>query len=33
VIVDDDDQFRELLRQMLEQEGYEVVEAGDGNKR
>ena len=32
LIIDDDDQFREMLRQMLERAGYEVVEASDGKE-
>ena len=32
LIIDDDDQFREMLRQMLERAGYEVVEAPDGKE-
>ena len=32
LIVDDDEQFRKMLRKTLEQEGYEVVEAADGNE-
>ncbi|GAG15292.1 unnamed protein product, partial [marine sediment metagenome] len=30
LVIDDDDQIREMLRQMLEREGYEVVDAPDG---
>ncbi|GAK60632.1 response regulator [Candidatus Vecturithrix granuli] len=30
LIIDDDVQFLKMLRQMLEREGYEVVEALDG---
>jgi DNA-binding response OmpR family regulator len=30
LVVDDDDQLREMLRKMLEKAGYEVVEASDG---
>jgi len=30
LIVDDDDRFRKMFREMLEQAGYEVVEAPDG---
>lgn len=32
LIVDDDEPFRELIRQMLEPEGYEVVQAEDGKQ-
>jgi len=32
LIIDDDDQFRAMLRQMLEYEGYEVVDAPDGKQ-
>ena len=32
LIIDDDDQFRAMLRQMLEYEGYEVVDAPDGKE-
>jgi CheY-like chemotaxis protein len=32
LIVDDDEKFRKMLRKMLELEGYEVVEAADGNE-
>jgi CheY-like chemotaxis protein len=32
LIIDDDDQFRKLLRQMLEREGYSVLEAPDGEE-
>ena len=32
LIIDDDDQFREMLRQMLERAGYEAVEATDGKE-
>lgn len=32
LIVDDEKQFRKMLRKMLEQRGYEVVEAADGNE-
>ena len=32
LIIDDDDQFRQMLRQMLERAGYEVVEASDGKE-
>ena len=31
LIIDDDVQIRKLLRQMLEQAGYDVVDAPDGN--
>jgi DNA-binding response OmpR family regulator len=30
LLVDDDDQIRELLRQMIVREGYKVVDAPDG---
>lgn len=32
LVVDDDPQFRAVLRQMLEYEGYAVLEACDGNE-
>lgn len=32
LIIDDDTQFRQMLRQTLERAGYEVVEAADGNE-
>jgi CheY-like chemotaxis protein len=32
LIVDDDDQFRLMLRRLLEREGYEVFEARDGKE-
>ncbi len=32
MIVDDDSQFRRILRQMLEHEGYMVTEAGNGEE-
>ena len=32
LIIDDDDQLREMLRQMLELEGYTVIEAPDGEE-
>jgi DNA-binding response OmpR family regulator len=32
LIIDDDDQFREMLREMLEHEGYAVLEARDGEE-
>ena len=32
LIIDDDDLFRAMLRQMLETEGYEVVDAPDGKE-
>jgi len=32
LIIDDEDQFRKMLRQMLERAGYEVREAADGEK-
>jgi CheY-like chemotaxis protein len=31
LVVDDDHNFRQMLCQMLERSGYEVVEAEDGN--
>lgn len=32
LVVDDDEQVREWLRIVLEEEGYRVIEAGDGNQ-
>ena len=32
LIIDDNDQFREMLRKCLESEGYEVVTACDGKE-
>jgi len=32
LVIDDDDQMRTLLRQVMEWAGYEVVEAGDGRE-
>ena len=32
LVIDDDTQVRQMLRQMLEREGYEVVDAGDGKE-
>ena len=32
LIVDDDRQFRKMLRKTLEHEGYEVIEAADGKE-
>lgn len=32
LIIDDEVQFRKMLRQMLERAGYEVVEAADGRQ-
>ena len=32
LIIDDDIQFRKMLRQVLERAGYEVSEAEDGNE-
>jgi CheY-like chemotaxis protein len=32
LVIDDDVQVRELLRLVLEQAGYDVVEAGDGKE-
>ena len=31
LVIDDDVQIREMLRQMLEGEGFEVADAADGN--
>ena len=31
LIIDDDDLFRAMLRKMLEYEGYDVLDAPDGN--
>ena len=31
LIIDDDEKFRVMLRQMLERAGYKVVETSDGN--
>lgn len=31
LIVDDDQELRELLRAILEEEGYQVIEAADGD--
>jgi len=31
LIIDDDDLFRTMLRKMLEYEGYDVIDAQDGN--
>jgi len=31
LVIDDDDQVRDVLRQMLEHEGYEVEDASDGS--
>ncbi len=31
LIIDDDDMFREMLKRLLDREGYKVVEAGNGN--
>ena len=30
LVIDDEESFREMVRQMLEQAGYEVLEATDG---
>jgi CheY-like chemotaxis protein len=30
LVIDDDEQFRMMLRAMIEREGYEVAEAPDG---
>jgi CheY-like chemotaxis protein len=32
LLIDDDDAFRRMLRQVLEREGYQVEEASDGLK-
>ncbi|MCZ6677490.1 MAG: response regulator [Candidatus Poribacteria bacterium] len=32
LVIDDDDQVRGMLRQMLERAGYEVIEAPDGEE-
>ncbi len=32
LVIDDDVQVRQMLRQMLEREGYEVVDAPDGEE-
>lgn len=32
LIIDDDEQLREMLRRMLEYAGYEVIEACDGDE-
>ena len=32
LVIDDDDQMRTLLRQVMEWAGYEVIEAGDGRE-
>jgi DNA-binding response OmpR family regulator len=32
LIIDDDDQFRLMLRRVLEKEGYDVIEAADCNQ-
>ena len=32
LIIEDDEQTRTLLRMMMEREGYQVIEAGDGNE-
>jgi DNA-binding response OmpR family regulator len=32
LVIDDDEQLRKVLRQSLEREGYEVLDAPDGNK-
>lgn len=32
LVVDDDDEVREMLRQMLERKGYEVTTAADGKQ-
>lgn len=30
LVIDDDDQFRSMMRRLLEREGYEILEALDG---
>jgi CheY-like chemotaxis protein len=32
LVIDDDDQFRKLLRKLLEKEGHTVAEAGNGKE-
>lgn len=32
LVIDDDVQMRQMLKQMLERQGYEVVEASDGKQ-
>jgi CheY-like chemotaxis protein len=32
LVIDDDVQMRQMLKQMLERQGYEVVEAADGKE-
>ncbi len=32
LVIDDDDKVRTMLRQSLEREGYDVLEAGDGKE-
>jgi DNA-binding response OmpR family regulator len=32
LVIDDDNQIREMIRQMLTREGYEVVEAANGKQ-
>ena len=32
LVIDDDAQLRKMLRQMLERQGYGVIEAGDGKE-
>src|SRR5210317_1834310 len=32
LIIDDDNQFRTMLRKMVERNGYEVIEASDGKE-
>ena len=32
IIIEDDVQLRKMLRQMLEREGYEILEASDGTE-
>ncbi|HPG37760.1 MAG TPA: response regulator [bacterium] len=32
LVIDDEEEVREILKQMLELEGYQVITAGDGNQ-
>jgi CheY-like chemotaxis protein len=32
LLIDDDNQFRTMLRKMMERNGYEVIEASDGKE-